>query len=760
MTAPNNTRIWLVLFDSADFDIGELGFLSSAPISVSNAPATPILKSLDGFSIAMGNYLPEFSGSIVLDNRPNSLGFGNRFSDYFSDQHRQTPINVTLKVYYAEAATNATDHYNTLTNATLTLYAELTTSGFSFNEETASINCKYSVVTDVPVTRTLPNITDFATAPSGSLSAYLPLIFGSAWTPLVPATSDYTWNGIATVRDDAPLYSASGYSVYDNLSTEWTYFNPCPSGTYSWNNQTLSGTPTATGLTQGYEVGYLLGRHSVSYTDDRDKATIITSVVLPIYFDVASPAGQINASIYRVPSNGTSSLLASGSAIFTDQYTGIGSHDIEIFFDKPVIHDGVTPHYLMISFPNITAFQLSIMLHNGSSVDIFYRTTSGGSTFYWGNSNPIEFKCYGISDTTYLSYDSWTAPGGTVGSLDADGNGVAMMKWTQRTAPTGQTQTSIAGLQIAVGVQGITDGAGGDITGTADMLLSESRHVLQYFRERFPNTGQKFSVEDPTTALTTIESARHVNINGAFRGAVFMRQAIEELCRTSGARINYKLLIEDAGAGYAKFFEDTKTVTAVITDDNASFITGVLIGQETITNRMRVLSNSIAAYKSNVSPVEAQSTFEWYYNKDYLTKAISQTSYDRYGHKYLGEEKFPLIWDYAGDPLKIAKKLAIRFALPSLLCQFEVPFSEFKTIRVLDLVEVLHSSVPYSFGGSTTTMNPSYNGTEVDLAKGRPWRRAKRYRAEVEAIELLYNANTTAKLRLTVRLITSPTDPT
>ncbi|RTL03774.1 hypothetical protein EKK58_11985 [Candidatus Dependentiae bacterium] len=239
-----------------------------------------------------------------------------------------------------------------------------------------------------------------------------------------------------------------------------------------------------------------------------------------------------------------------------------------------------------------------------------------------------------------------------------------------------------------------------------------------------------------------------------------MRQAVEELCRTAGARINYKLFVEDAGSGLAHFFEDEKSVSGVITDDNARFISGALIGQETITNRMRISSNSTASYKSNVPPYEASTYYEWHYDKDYLTKSISEESFNRYGHKYLSVEKFDLISDIDQDPLKIAKKLAIRFAYPSLLCQFEVPFSEFKTLGVLDLVEVLHSSVPYSFGGSTSALNPTYNGDEVDLTNGRPWRRAKRYRGEVEAIELLYNERTTAKLRLTVRLITNPADPT
>ena len=750
MSAPVNSRIWVMKLTGTAYDETNLGLFSNSPAFIGSYPSLPIIKSLDGFSVSMGDYLPSFTGSIVLDNTPYSLG-ESRFSDLLTDTHRQTLINVRFRLYYLEVSALSTTSFSL---SSLSLFGEYNIDNFNFDELTVTLNCSRSLIANTPITRQVPIVTGYGDAPSGSYSQYLPLIFGTGvWTPLVPMSGDYSYNGISTVRNNAPISAINGYSVFDSVYNTWVSFNPCPSATYSWYNEATSGGASYVDIHNSIEILYKLGRHSVSYTLAEDKATIITSVVVPVRFEVTIPTGEIIVKIVRVTPSGTvGSVLGTGRGKFSDQTAVIGVKNIEIFFDKPVIHDGVTDHYLSVAFANTTVANVSSIRYSGTLTTGFYQDANTKTYYTSTTVSPIEFQCYGIRDTKYLDYTTF--------ALDSDGNGASGVRWTQRTAPTGQTETSIVGVQMAANINGITDGTGGDITGSANSLLTQARHIFKYFSLRY--TGQKFDVLSTTTALTTVEQDIHVNIAGAFRGAYFMRQAIDELCRQSRARINYVSTgngVSDVAVGYPSFFETAKISVATITDDNALFVSASLIGQETQVNRFRMSYFAGASYKSTLPPYETRSLLDWYYNKDYLTSAISTTSYTRYGNKYINDEDFALIGTSA-DALKVARKIAKRFAFPSLLCQFEVPFSEFKSVRVLDLLEVLHSSVPYSFGGSTKTLNPSYTGTEVDLAKGRPWRRAKRYRAEVESIELLYNENTTAKLRLTVRLITSPTDPT
>ncbi len=273
------------------------------------------------------------------------------------------------------------------------------------------------------------------------------------------------------------------------------------------------------------------------------------------------------------------------------------------------------------------------------------------------------------------------------------------------------------------------------------------------------------------TALTVPRSDVHIKINGKFEGDWYVSDAIAEVCRQSIGRLQYSNDGSSLPTLKPKFYDEGRaTSQAVLTDENSDLVSCRLAGFESVLNTFNITYplSGYFLYTGHTDPVDFTSALFWASGGSYLMTDLSSDSTSRYGAKTLRDDFYSLL----GSPdeeifvsnnqnaLKIATQLARRFGYPSIYAVLDVQFANFATLKVLDVVEILHPGLPSWFGTSTQAMFPTYNGTETDLTRGRPWKRAKRYRAQIESLEIITAESSTPKLRIGVRLVTGPKDHT
>ena len=79
----------------------------------------------------------------------------------------------------------------------------------------------------------------------------------------------------------------------------------------------------------------------------------------------------------------------------------------------------------------------------------------------------------------------------------------------------------------------------------------------------------------------------------------------------------------------------------------------------------------------------------------------------------------------------------------------------------MDVVEVVHPSLPSYFGASSDAALPTYEGADVEISERQHFKRAKRYRTQIEGKEIDWSFTGHPRIRLTARLLTNyPIDPT
>lgn len=110
---------------------------------------------------------------------------------------------------------------------------------------------------------------------------------------------------------------------------------------------------------------------------------------------------------------------------------------------------------------------------------------------------------------------------------------------------------------------------------------------------------------------------------------------------------------------------------------------------------------------------------------------------------------------------KVAEFLATTYALPHTFVTIELPFFDYTSLDMMDVITVTHPDLPAYFGTTSNAKLPTYNNTETPISQGHYWKRAQSYRMQIEAKEMAFNIDGYPTLRLTCRVLDNyPKDPT
>lgn len=726
----------------------------------------PILRGISGVGARMGEYLPQtLTGSLIIDNLPNSYGYERRFSDLFE---RYTPIDQQVRIY---AAQDNDDDWQWAADWLQVYKGKMKNYRIDPQSGTLSINIESAPLKSQVMTKLIDPAV-FTDAPTGALGRAIPFVIGQSvevFPILVLADPDDPIYAYAT--NLSTDFEVNGVTALYGLDSDGTYkeFVLTTSTSAVLSQTGAAGTALPSGL---FELAFKL-----DYTGSGDNYALSGGKVT-FYGPGTGGAvsGKISIRLYvEDPSSGGPSQTAVGEATidkndYQTQMQAGTNFDAVFSFRRHVILSGDQTYWLGISSTNnVTDSRLYHPLMNDGTKTAYYRgyeATSNVNTWTAGTA--------GTSSGLYCAFYPVAIDDSPTGmTADSHGLSYAYFKISQSGPGPGQTNPNLSAFSLVVLMDGLTDDGSGTITGSAGANITRPDHVVKLLDRVWDGADwvagsmdtSKFSTQQ-TAAFSASTNNYYRQIRGATSGRATASDLLAEVCANSGCRIA-AINSSTAGKFWALYpFGSNITASAVLTDEDTQVVEIDARGTETLVNDAIVIydrylhdANAVGA-SAEQRFANYQNSVHWYDTANPTATALISNSVDVYGIRPAAEYRYDFIKDDQSAEFLLRYLFSV-FAHPHVYIELLCPLFKYYTLDLFDVVEILHPDVPAYFGTSANASLPNYEGAEVDLMQGEYWKRAQRYRAQIEARQIEFNFGSVPLLRLTCRLLlNSPNDPT
>jgi hypothetical protein len=753
--------------------------ISSRPVIDESGSYYPILKEISSLGSAMGDFLPVNStGTITLNNAPNSFGFERRFSDILD---RYTIIDQEVTIYAVqEVVTNLAPGI-----ADQAWKGRIRDFTINVDGQTIDINVESSSISQRVATKMIDS-TNFPNAPVKSYGQALPIVFG---TDIEVKPIQISADG-ATAPDYAYATtlgnSTSGY-INGGVTS---YYVKDYDGIYRAITSSAVTTPrngyTGATANNGIMTTEVAFRSSfASASTDSYLCTGVRVRLLGTGIGAGTVTGTITLRVYE-DLNGAPALQPIATATvekfdYSAAFHASAEFDIKGSLDRPLLFSKSTYYYLSISATNETAATCSstlIMLTVDGSAYSWSRITTGTtengtnwkpkSLFYGGNLDFGFYPCL-FADTP----DPTLIEDGKDFYVNTEtGLGNSYFNITQNAAGTGQTNSDLTKLDYVVKIDGLKDNSSGTISGSANYQIVDAKYAILLLDKEWNGTtwtggridSGKFSSYHAGARGNSADSLNRY-LSGASKGRSAVWALFGEICKSSASRL---VPVNSTSSGkYLGFwaFGSANATAAIITDEEANILSIEQRGVETIVNNVQ---GSYGWSLTTVDPnrwliagaSDRLGTMLMYNDLSGVGTMLCAASIASYGQRYLSDNQFDFIGD-ATSATNLARCIIARYAVPTVYVILDVPFFKYSTLSLLDVIEIVHPDLPAYFGTSSDAHNPTYTGTEVDMRDNLYWKRAQRYRAQIESRVMNFNLGGFPTLRIEARLLlNSPNDPT
>lgn len=739
-------------------------YVGSRPV-LKNYAIHPILKKVDGLGTYLDTYLPQpTTATIVLDNSPGSFAHQRRIIDLFE---RYTPIEQDVTIY---AIQKEIDDYDlSVSSADQVWKAKVVGWDMRGGEEQElALTIAADIIPRNVVTRIIDSET-FTTAPTSSIGKYLPIVIGtSVEVRAVPVSSVGTaaplYAYASTLGEDFVNNGINNIYVKDARSNEYVeVLSPSTTSTAAYSlAPTVSTAISIVSEEKGspFDVtgGSYVIRGGIVYCigDGSYSGTVDGTLFVKLYEADEPDSGTGFGNWPRNPI----AIAEVGKSNYSTEIQTSANYTIEFSFDKAFVVRSDKSYMLTVHDPSGTALTDLIFFRVSTADSLYsYSATYGWSVLTGSSGYTLKFDLYGVK------FSDQPVPG----TLPYQGLGYATIELSQKTAATGQTNPDLAQLDIILNVSGLKDDSGGTLTGAANTPLNNARYAIAALERTFDGANwiagdfdfTKFSSSHSGTINGATGDLSRL-LNGKTEGRATTDQIIAVLCKNSASRVT---LYNGSSKQLALWAWGTTGATVrEIDDEDANIISVVGRGADTVINVISVVHDARLKEATAVD-ISSQGrltgyyqNYQWTPNRDSLTTLISQESADIYGQHYQLDDTFNWL---NTDGEIIAKYYASRYAQPDVFVVLEVPYFKYKALEMLDVVEITHPDLPSYLGSGAVAKNPSYAGSEVNIATGTYLKRATRYRAQIEGKEINLSPGSIPTLRLSVRLLINyPVDPT
>ncbi len=761
--------------------------LSNRPIIDETDGATvyfPILKAINNIGSQAGDYIPSaVRGTVVLDNSPSSFGYERRFSDLLE---RYTILGQPVAIYSAHTAID-----DTTINAEFAL--DWTTTGLTWEirGNDLVLTVAEQSLSNLVLTRQI-DATSWPSAPAQSIGKYLPIVFGDSIPvkpTMVTAEADvapyfaYATNlgsgygsGVFTVGGASSTGGVASFLAKDHLGIYQTITSPATVSTALFQNTASAGSSGGLSIADyAWGIGtsapgstcYVLRGGKVQLAGNSVAGTVSGQIQFKLVEAFSATIGSPN----------DATVIAAAvidKADYAASFNGAGNFYVEFSFSKPAVTRPSVQYFLVMSSGNDTI---------GAASQVNVRANTTGGTGFWTRSHTTTGSSWVLTSSVYAVvaefYGVTFNDSALVSTLDVSGIGFAQFGLDQKSAATGQTNPDISKLDLMVLVNGLCDDSAGTITGVASARIRSPQHViktldLQPNGTTWSTTGAKIDVTRFTTTLGNVGETSSSSttkgyprqIGGYLEGRVTAAEMMREVCRNSGFRI---ARYNGSSRPFTMWaWGETQQSVATITDEDSKLINCRQLGAETVINRTILAYNKDLRY-SDVVTSAGQGTLRNYAST--LTadgasatygNAASNLSISLFGRNELASNTFDLISTNLSNFAAAMVQYYLRvYPFPFVYAELEVPLFKYRTLEIMDVIEIVHPGLPAYYGSSSNARLPYYNGAVTDLLAGQYWKRGKRYRAQIEGRVLNYNIGGFPTMRLNCRLLLNfPIDPT
>lgn len=770
MVAPDNSfwfYVELTLLSKEDGTSTQVFKLTNRPFIDHEAGDYfwPLLIDVNGIGIRLGEYLPQsVQGSIVIDNSPNSLGYQRRFSDWLE---RYTLIDQVVNIYIDS---DTQDDF-TADNFALAWSSKVINYRMDFTDQRQILTL--SIASDTIPRRVVTKVIDsvqFPYAPDSSLGQHLPIVFGGniEVKPLmITAEGDTSpeWAYATTLADEFVVGGVQTYYAKDHTG-EYVPVQSAGGTTtavYSHN----AGTTTQGQQTHAtYEKAEIFSTSTSTY--------VCTSVIVTTYHaSSGEKAGEIQVKIYdqnQTASDmpGTEELGASNQrppgqvvaqgAASLDLYTSSGANSVHIALDKPLILSPSSNYFISFFHNRFGATENDVYWASPATNNEMVFFNVPGTYQGWSGSEFSDEFVWGIYGAV-LSDD--TTP--TAGQTTADGLGHAQFEATIRSMAANQEAPNFSEIDWVLEIQGLKDTSGGGVTGSASALITSPQYATELLTWEYNGSawvaGRMNTTEfSATHAEVNSGSGRyHRALAGKTEGQTFLDQLLSDILRNTACRMT---VFADSFTENLAFWAwgDNTAATTVIDDESARVLQVNQFGSETIINRVQMY------YARRIIPVDFvtgsdqgqfkayAATLDWDSTTSALTTEYSEVSEAVYGKRYLNQSTF----DWLGDTTSaehVAEYYLASFAHPKVQVVLEVPWAKYSSLALLDVIEIVHPDLPSFYGTASQGNFPVYSWTQVHITRDYYLKRATRYRALIEGLELNLNNKLYPTIKLTCKLL-------
>lgn len=753
----------------------EVGALSTYKLCNREIPGDqayfPLIRAITGIGQRMGDVLPlSVSGSISIDCSPNSFGYERRFCDLLE---RLSPIDQEIVIYIAHTSNTdddpTGDWVQVFKGTTRTARINPKGESLEIAVDSARLPKKY-------MNRIIDNVI-FTRCPTGSVGKAAPLVFGNsievpgllfdnlstapAWGYATNFNQQFTVGGVQQYY--AQDYSGQFVAVASAASTSTKLFGNTPSGS-------TSGTVISPKIE--YAQKFAAGNGGVATTCTLEWYNVTGA---------AHAAEEIIINVYVANGNTISGYFGDvlpgtllGTARFNPSATGAGSKSSQASFDRPIVIKSGGDYYFGVTRRSASPTDTSIAFSRDAfpTSQNWYEKNLDGATSSaqengWSTSTVTTGKIF--LELFGVVFADNNAPSGT---LDSQGFHIAYVVGSHRSAASGQANPDISTLNMLFSINGLRDDSSGNITGSANAVIKSAYYiakVLDYTWNGSSWVAGTFDTGKFSGARTQIDQNQSATTTRWTQGRTEGRQTWESvmraICLNSGSRLALTNSTS-AGKNYGIWgWGNTITASATLTDEDSEIITIEYRGTETIVNHARVYFNN-KLKEADITKISAEGNFsqfasflDWYNGSNLLATSLAANSAATFGDRPNRDEAFPWIADTTSAESMAQFMLGV-FAFPHVFVELECPLWKYRTLEIMDVINIIHPALPAYFGTSPAAKLPTYDGQEVDIIQGHYWKRAQPYRAQIEARQIDFNVDGYPLLRLTARLLTNTGDPT
>ena len=317
---------------------------------------------------------------------------------------------------------------------------------------------------------------------------------------------------------------------------------------------------------------------------------------------------------------------------------------------------------------------------------------------------------------------------------------------------------SLENERFLISSKGMKDDSSGTITGSANSLIKQPRHVLELLMHEWNGSNWVDNLSDLTKFSNTHDLVNggsfSINIQGSTQGRAVLTNVIQEIAQTSMCQI-----VPLRDGKLALFFYGTKrSVTASFDDERINLDSISTDGVQTVVNSARFLY--ARGLQTRTESLLAEGGFRQH-NGSYVTNdntpmlvKISPNSQTLYGVRETRDE----VLNWLGDEdsvIHFAGLFLTKHQSPKSQIILDIKYDNGTELEILDKINIYSDLISSITGSAQEAMFP-VNTTGDDsqpITSGHYFKRGKKNTCAITGLQLVLNSQSVPVYRVTTEIV-------